>query len=165
MNMAADGNTGACRYVGTRLDRERPNLICRSAAGVVQDFCDEFVLTGIDLACYQPGAARGAGRAGLSGTCHRRLDGGMLFQRLIPSLRARDVVAVVLDLSGAYGQRRRVLSVRRAYELRGTIPGVTDRLACLPLASDLGGEVGAGGDAQLGEHVHQVSLDGPPGDE
>lgn len=40
-----------------------------------------------------------------------------------------------------------------------------DRLACLVLASDLRCELGTGGDAQLGEHVCQVGLDGPPGDE
>lgn len=40
----------------------------------------------------------------------------------------------------------RIVEAPVAYELRGTIPGVTDRLAWLPLAGDLGGELGAGGD-------------------
>ena len=52
----------------------------------------------------------------------------------------------------------------RAERHRGAIPGVTGQLACLPPASDLGGELGAGGSAQLGGHVHKVSLDRPPGD-
>lgn len=38
-------------------------------------------------------------------------------------------------------------------------------LACLAPERDLGGKLGAGGNAQLGEHMHQVSLDGPAGDE
>jgi hypothetical protein len=32
------------------------------------------------------------------------------------------------------------------------------------VAGDLGGELGAGGDVELGEHVHQVGLQGPPRD-
>ena len=32
------------------------------------------------------------------------------------------------------------------------------------VAGDLGGELGAGGDVELGEHVHQVGLHGPPRD-
>jgi len=30
------------------------------------------------------------------------------------------------------------------------------------VAGDLGGELGAGGDVELGEHVHQVGVHGPP---
>ena len=63
------------------------------------------------------------------------------------------------------GQRRRVLpgpvgplASRRHSGRRGPASPP-------PPASDLGGELGPGGDVQLGEHVCQVGLDGPPRDE